>query len=250
MTWLRWAGEDTWHYVAGVLSADRQSGEVSVACGGMRNLILARERREGLPAALGEHCLTCLFAATNYERALRTERRLEELAAYRSAVFEEERAIERSEREAAQAAVRQSRHMREGRLRAMATQRERAARRQAEFASQSADERTVAAAIAAGRVCAGVVVHLRDIDRDEEAIYFLDAVEELADGDQRRVNPHLTPPAGMERVTTAAPLGKALLGREVGDEVAFLLAGETSRFVILGVDAPPIPYDHNDEATT
>jgi transcription elongation GreA/GreB family factor len=53
----------------------------------------------------------------------------------------------------------------------------------------------------------------------------------------------------MERVTTAAPLGKALLGRGVGDEVAFLLAGETSRFVILGVYAPPLSNDDSDEAT-
>jgi transcription elongation GreA/GreB family factor len=249
MTWLRWAGEDTWHYVAGVLPAERQSGEVAVACGGTRNLTLVRERREGRPAALGKHCLTCLFASTKYERDLRTEGRLEELSAYRSTVFAEERAIERAEREAAQATTRQSRQKREGDLRAVAEQRERTARRQAEVAGQNADERTVAAAIAAGRVCAGGVVHLRDLDAEEEATYFLDAVEELADGEQRRVNPHLTPPAGIERVTTAAPLGRALLGREVGEEVALLLAGETSRFVILGVDAPPLSNDYSDEAT-
>jgi transcription elongation factor GreA len=71
------------------------------------------------------------------------------------------------------------------------------------------------------RISFGATVTLLDIDTDEEVVYMLVGTEE-ADVKQKKIS-------------ISSPVGKALIGREVGDEVEIRAPGKTTTFEIADV---------------
>ncbi len=69
------------------------------------------------------------------------------------------------------------------------------------------------------RVGLGSIVVVLDTDKDEEITYSL-VLSEEADANQGRIS-------------TTSPIGRGLLGKEVGDEVRIVIPGGVKRFEIL-----------------
>lgn len=113
------------------------------------------------------------------------------------------------------------------------------------------DSEVIENAVRDGVVRPGTVVTLYDYEFEETEDIYLDAVETLLDGHQVLVNPKLSAPNGVERVTTATPVGEAILGRRVGEDVEYAVNKKVLRCRIACISVPlataPSPHLLSDK---
>jgi transcription elongation factor GreA len=85
------------------------------------------------------------------------------------------------------------------------------------------DPEIVEAPVHADEVAPGMLVTVRPVDEDDDETYL------LAEHAEEKV-------AGARTVTTASPLGSALLGRKTGDEIAIEAPGGSFRYEIVSFE--------------